>query len=52
MGTGRYLCKAYNYHNSRACSYMQSGILPRIEGIHLGVEWSDFWLSYVKLCDL
>jgi hypothetical protein len=33
VGTGRYLCKVYNYHGSRACSYKQSGILPRIEGM-------------------
>jgi hypothetical protein len=52
MGTGCYLCKVYNYHDSRACGYKRSGILPRIEGIGLGIEWSGFWLSCVKLCDL
>jgi hypothetical protein len=33
VGTGRYLCKVYNYHDSRACSYKRSGILPRIVGM-------------------
>jgi hypothetical protein len=27
VGTGRYLCKVYNYHDSRACDYKGSGIL-------------------------
>jgi hypothetical protein len=27
VGIGRYLCKVYNYHDSRACSYKQFGIL-------------------------
>jgi hypothetical protein len=43
VGTGRYLCKVYNYHDSRACGYKWYGILPIIEGIGLGVEWSDFF---------
>jgi hypothetical protein len=46
LGTGHYLCKVYNYHDSRACKYMRSGILSRLVG--LGVEWFDFGL----LCDL
>jgi hypothetical protein len=33
VGTNRYLCKVYNYHDSRACDYKWSGILPRIEGM-------------------
>jgi hypothetical protein len=60
LGTGHYLCKVYNYHDSRACGYKRSEILPRIEGIGLGVEWSGFWLSCViyriilsiMLCDI
>jgi hypothetical protein len=47
MGIGRYLCKVYNYHDSRPCGYKRSEILPRIEGIGLGVKWSGFWLSCV-----
>jgi hypothetical protein len=43
MGAGHYLCKVYNYHDSRACGYMWFGILPRIDGIGLGVEWSGFF---------
>jgi hypothetical protein len=39
MGAGHYLCKVYNYHDSRACGYKQSRILPRIEGMVLGVVW-------------
>jgi hypothetical protein len=27
VGTWRYLCKVYNYHDSRACGYKWSGIL-------------------------
>jgi hypothetical protein len=42
---GRYLCKVYNYHNSRACGYNWSGILPGIEGM----AWE--WNSFVVLCD-
>jgi hypothetical protein len=45
MGTGRYLCKVYNYHESRACGYKQSGILSRLDGLH--VEWFGFGLSCV-----
>jgi hypothetical protein len=47
VDTGRYLCKVYKYHDIRACGYKRSGILLRIEGICLGVEWYGFWLSCV-----
>jgi hypothetical protein len=33
VGTGRYLYKVYNCHDSRTCGYKWSGILPRIEGM-------------------
>jgi hypothetical protein len=33
MGTGRYLCKVYNYHDSRPCGYKRSGILFWLEGL-------------------
>jgi hypothetical protein len=47
VGIGCYLCKVYNYHDSRACGYKRYGILPRIDGLGMGVEWSSFWLSCV-----
>jgi hypothetical protein len=43
VGIGCYLCKMYNYHDSRACGYKQSGILPRIEGIVW--EWNG-WIWF------
>jgi hypothetical protein len=33
VGTGRYLYKVYNYHDSRACSYKRSGILFWLDGL-------------------
>jgi hypothetical protein len=42
VGTGRYLCKVYNYHDSKACDYKRPVILPRIEGMVR--EW--FWYGY------
>jgi hypothetical protein len=33
MGIGRYLCKVYNYHDSRACGYKRSGILFWLDGL-------------------
>jgi hypothetical protein len=32
VGTWRYLCKVYNYLDSRACGYKWSRILPKIVG--------------------
>jgi hypothetical protein len=43
VGTGRYLCKVYNYHDSRACSYKWSEILSRLDG--LDVELFGFGLA-------
>jgi hypothetical protein len=45
MGTGCYLCKVYNYHDSQACGYKRFGFLPRIEAM----VWE--WDSFVVLCD-
>jgi hypothetical protein len=49
VGTGYYLCKVYNYYDSRACSYKQYGIFPRIEGmvliLVLGTEWFGYGLA-------
>jgi hypothetical protein len=44
VGIGRYLCKVYNYHDSRACGYKRSRILPRIEGMVW--EWSGWMDGY------
>jgi hypothetical protein len=56
VGTGRYLCKVYNYHDSRACGYKWFGILPRIEGMVWewdGWIWINIALRYrVILCAL
>jgi hypothetical protein len=45
MGTGHYLCKVYNYHDTRACGYKQSGILSRLDGY-----WMGLVLVRVRLC--
>jgi hypothetical protein len=44
MGTGHYLCKMYNYHDSRACSYKRSEILSRLD--------SMVWMGYGSWCSL
>jgi hypothetical protein len=42
IGIGRYLCKVYNYHDSRVCGYKRSVILSRLG--ELDVEWLEcFW---------
>jgi hypothetical protein len=56
VGTGCYLCKVYNYYDSRACGYKRSGILPRIKGMVWewdGLIWfgTTLWY-YVILCAL
>jgi hypothetical protein len=33
IGTWRYLCKMYNYHDSRACGYKRFEILSRLVGM-------------------
>jgi hypothetical protein len=33
VGIGRYLCKVYNYHDSRAYGYKLSGILSILDGL-------------------
>jgi hypothetical protein len=53
VGTERYLCKVYNYHDSRAYGYKQSEILFWLDGLDgNGVElveplWdlSDYFVS-------
>jgi hypothetical protein len=44
VGTGRYLCKVYNYHDSLACGYKQSGIV-------VWDGWNDFGVNHVDWCD-
>jgi hypothetical protein len=44
VGIGCYLCKVYNYHDSRACGYKRSGILSRLDGM--------VWLGYCSWCSL
>jgi hypothetical protein len=43
VGTGSYLYKVYNCHDSQACDYKGSGILSRLVG--LSVERFDFGLA-------
>jgi hypothetical protein len=45
VGTGRYLCKVYNYHDCLACGYKWSEILSRLDG---GLGMVRSWCS---LCD-
>jgi hypothetical protein len=65
---GIILYKVYNYHDSWACGYKWSVILPRIEGMIMewfgyrmvlvclqlwhGIGSRWFWYSFGKLCDL
>jgi hypothetical protein len=43
VGTGHYLCKVYNYHDSRACGYKWSGILFRLDGYWMGLVLVRVW---------
>jgi hypothetical protein len=45
VGTTRYLCKVYNYHDSRAYDYKRSGILSRLVGFGCALFWFWFWFS-------
>jgi hypothetical protein len=49
VGTGRYLCKVYNYHDRRAYGYNRSGILFWLDGlVEIGMELIEpLW----DLCD-
>jgi hypothetical protein len=40
VGIECYLCKVYNYLDSRACGYKWSRILFQLDG--LGMEWFGF----------
>jgi hypothetical protein len=42
MGTGRYLCKVYNYHDSQAYGYKRSGISFDYM-VWMGMGW--YWPS-------
>jgi hypothetical protein len=50
VGTGCYLCKMYNYHDSRACGYMRSRILSRLDGFGYGDGFSVALWNRVILC--
>jgi hypothetical protein len=55
VSTGRYLCKVYNYHDSRACGYKRSGILFFLDGLDgdVTVLVKSLWNLYdyfVPLC--
>jgi hypothetical protein len=57
VGTGRYLYKVYNYHDSRACGYKRFRILSRFDGlVWFGMVWMGYgtWRSlcgnFVILC--
>jgi hypothetical protein len=52
MGTGRYLCKLYNYYDSRAYGYKRSGILFRLVGmVGNGVVFVEtLWSLGAPLC--
>jgi hypothetical protein len=49
VGTGHYIYKVYNYHDSQACSYKQSGILSRLDGFGmvLGMVWFGYGFHVV-----
>jgi hypothetical protein len=47
MGTGRYLCKVYNYHDSQISGCRRSGILFRLDGL-VWREWDGFGLVFVE----
>jgi hypothetical protein len=49
VGIGRYLCKVYNYHDSRACGYRWSGVLFLFAGL---VGNGMVLVKYLwKICD-
>jgi hypothetical protein len=50
VGTGHYLCKVYNYHDSRACGYKRSGILFRLDGHLDGIGFCESVRLCVNLC--
>jgi hypothetical protein len=45
VGTGHYLYKIYNCHDSRACGYMWSAILTRIDGLGMVMAW--YWIQII-----
>jgi hypothetical protein len=52
VGTGRYLCKVYNCHDSRAYGYKRFGILSRLVGLEWDWNWNGFGLACVESYDL
>jgi hypothetical protein len=49
VGTGHYLSKVYNYHDSRACGYKRSEILSRLDWYWMGLVFVRVRLC-VNLC--
>jgi hypothetical protein len=51
VDTERYLCKVYNYHDSRAYGYKQSGILFWLVGmVENGVVFVEILWSLCAFC--
>jgi hypothetical protein len=50
MGIGHYLCIVYNYHDSRAYGYKQSGILFSLDGM-VWDGWYGFGVDHINWCD-
>jgi hypothetical protein len=50
VGIGRYLCKVYNYHDSRACGYKRSVILSRLARYFDGIGFGEGVRLCVNLC--
>jgi hypothetical protein len=50
MGLGRYLCKVYNYHDSRAYGYKRSGNLFWLDGM-VWDGWNGFGVDHMDWCD-
>jgi hypothetical protein len=49
VGIGCYLCKVYNYHDSRECDYKRSRILFSLDG--LGGNGVELVKTLWNLCD-
>jgi hypothetical protein len=50
MGIEHYLCKVYNYHDSRAYGCKRYGILFWLDGV-MWDGWNGFDIDYVDWCD-
>jgi hypothetical protein len=50
VGTGRYLCKVYNYHDSRVCGYKRPVILSKLAGYLDEIGFDESVRLCVNLC--